>query len=139
MVVLRAMVLTTGAGVSQCAEATSMAWGRPMSRPRPRRKSRAGASTKGRVGAPWLRKTAGNIGQDPGSGMDANRQRSDHFVIPQAVYPTGTSLVAVSVGQDLVWSALPGRVQPSQVYTSRKRSAAVWLIPSWPGLCGIGV
>src|SRR4051812_18289612 len=61
MVPFTATALASGLAVSQCAEAITIARGRPICAPKPRRKSRAGQSSNGKVGAPWETKSDGSI------------------------------------------------------------------------------
>ena len=66
---LTGIVLTVGASVSQCADATRIALGRPkprsISSPSRDRNCFAGASVRGSTGEPWLRNKAGNIAYSP--------------------------------------------------------------------------
>src|SRR5476649_80576 len=75
IVSLTATLLVSGTSVSQCAETIRMARGFPISRPNPRRKSRAGTSSKGKVGAPWDTNKAGNMGAPQKSASETSACR----------------------------------------------------------------
>src|SRR5579883_937668 len=55
----RAAASSVATAVSQWAETTRTACGRPIAAPNPARNSRAGDGVRGSVGAPWETKTTG--------------------------------------------------------------------------------